>query len=410
MYRTQVAIIGGGQAGLAMSHVLAHAGVDHVILERGQAGSRWLAERAAHGRLLTPNWMTRLPGWTRDGMDGDGFMTFGEVAGMLSRYAASFDAPLLAGADVRRVRRQGRRYRVASSRGDFLADAVVIATGHCQQPFIPRVAAGLDPDIGQLAAGDYVRAGRLAPGGVLVVGASASGVQIAEDLALHGRDVILAAGSHTRLPRRYRGRDIMWWLDRSGILDDSTMGSEDISRPSLQLAGCRSDHAPDLPTLKALGVRLAGRAIAFEGRNAVFADDLAGNCAAADRRMRRTLMRIEAMHLPDMIDGEGGVCPPPAFLPEGGVRKADLSAENIATVIWATGYRRSYPWLDVPVLDSTGEIRQFGGITAVGGLYVIGLNAMRCRKSSFIDGVGRDATELGAHLLAYLGQNLRRAA
>lgn len=410
MRHADVAIIGGGQAGLAMSRCLSAAGIDHVVLERDRVAARWRNEANAAGRLLTPNWMTRLPGWRYDGDDPDGFMTFAETGAMLGRYAASFGAPVHERAAVERVSRLGDRFLIASAAGTWRARAVVIATGQCQSPLIPEFARRLSPRIGQIAASDYAGPANLAPGGVLVVGASASGVQIADELALSGRHVVLAAGSHTRLPRRHRGRDIMWWLDQCGILDEATAGSEDFRRPSLQLAGTKENRAPDLPTLAAMGVTIAGRLVAADGTDAVFAGDLAAHCAAAQRRMLRTLGRIEAAIETDPVTAVGGVCPPPAFLPASGPDRIDLARHGIANVIWATGYARAYPWLNVPALSSTGELVQFGGLTRVAGLYALGLSHMRRRKSAFIDGVGQDAQEIAKEISIQLGNTNRRVA
>jgi len=403
--RTGTVVIGGGQAGLAMSRCLTDQGRDHLVLERGRIGERWRSERWDSLRLLTPNWQTRLPGWSYRGPDPDGFMTMPELVSYFEGYASSFDAPVHDGTTVTSVRRSEGSYLVDTDQGSWLADEVVIATGHCDRPLVPALAAGLDSDIDQLVPSAYRNPDQLAPGGVLVVGASASGAQIADELASAGRDVVLSIGRHTRLPRRYRGLDIMWWLDQMGVFGHTVDDVSDIvaarNEPSLQLVG-RPDHRDlDLFTLQAKGVRLAGRLQGVAGRRVSFADDLLANAARADGRLRRVLGRIdryiERHGLSSEVDDPEPVgAVHPAVMGD----SADLGDTGISTVIWATGYRREYPWLAVPVLDERGEIRHQRGVCPIPGLYVMGLRFQIRRSSSFIDGVGADAAELAEHIRA----------
>jgi putative flavoprotein involved in K+ transport len=412
MRRTEAIVIGGGQAGLAMSRCLGEAGLDHVVLERGRLAERWRSERWDSLRLLTPNWQSRLPGFRYDGADPDGYMSAAEVAGFLERYARSFGAPVEEATRVLAVESQGGLYRVTTDRDEWLAPSVVVATGHCDVPSVPRVARALHRDVRQVVPSRYRSAASLPEGGVLVVGASATGVQLADEIHASGRPVTLAVGRHTRLPRVYRGKDILWWLDGMGAFDESAdeVYDVDVSRrqPSLQLVG-RPDHATlDLPALQARGVRLAGRLARVEGSRVFFEDDLVAQTVAADARLARTIQRIDAFSASAGLDEV--VAPPepfhPFFWPDDAPDAIDLRGEGIRTVVWATGFRRAYPWLKVPVLDARGEIRHSGGVTPLPGLYVIGLFFLRRRKSSFIDGVGSDARELTAHLAAHL----RRAA
>ena len=412
MRRAQAVVIGGGQAGLATSRCLGQAGVDHVVLERGRVGERWRSERWDSLRLLTPNWQSRLPGFRYRGSDPDGYMTMAEVAGFLERYARSFAAPVEQGTSVLAVEAAGHGYRVTTDRGDWQAPSVVIATGHCDTPFVPGLARGLSSDVLQLVPTRYRNPGELSSGGVLVVGASASGVQLADEIHASGRPVTLAVGRHTRLPRVYRGRDILWWLDAMGVFDESVEDVFDaaVSReqPSLQLVG-RPDRATlDLPTLEARGVRLVGRASGADGGRVFFEDDLVRHTVAADARLARLVERIDSFAARTGLDAEIGSPEPfqPFFWPAPAPTEIDLRAEGIRTVVWATGFRRLYPWLKLPVLDASGEIRHAGGVTEAPGLYAIGLYFLRRRKSSFIDGVGQDALELAAHLADYV----RRAA
>jgi putative flavoprotein involved in K+ transport len=412
MRRTEAVVMGGGQAGLAMSRCLADAGVDHVVLERGRVAERWRSERWDSLRLLTPNWQSRLPGFRYDGPDPDGYMTMPEVVDFLDRYARSFRAPVEEGTNVLAVEGSAGGYRVATDRGVWESPSVVIATGHCETPLVPQLARELSDDLVQVVPSDYRNPGQLPEGGVLVVGASAAGVQLANEIHAAGRPVTLSIGRHTRLPRVYRGRDILWWLDAMGVLDESAQDVADLAasrrQPSLQLVGTPERATLDLPTLEARGVRLVGRALGAEGSRVSFADDLLAQTVAADARLALLLQRIDIFAALTGVSAE--VAPAEPFRPFRWPREAptelDLREEGIRTVVWATGYRRRYPWLKVPVLDARGEIRHEGGVTPSPGLYVMGLYFLRRRKSTFIDGVGRDALDLSRHLTGFL----RRAA
>jgi putative flavoprotein involved in K+ transport len=416
MRRVDTVVIGAGQAGLAMSRCLAQAGIEHVVLERGRVAERWRSERWDSLRLLTPNWQSRLPGYHYRGAQPHSYMTVAELVDYLDGYARSFQAPVEEGAAVVAVEPAAAGYRVATLRGEWQADNVVIATGHSDVPHVPELARALSDAFVQLVPTRYRNPRELPEGGVLVVGASASGIQLAAELQASGRPVTLAVGRHTRLPRRYRGRDILWWLDAMGLLDERRDQVFDIEasegQPSLQLVG-QPDHATlDLPLLEGRGVRLAGRVIGAERTRVSFADDLVGQTVAADVRLARLLARIEefvasaglARQLPAPEPFE------PFFWPAAAPAAIDLRAEGIRTVVWATGFRRHYPWLKVPVLDERGEVRHEGGVTASPGLYVLGLYFMRRRKSSLIDGVGDDARELAAHIAARSTRRRRAVA
>jgi putative flavoprotein involved in K+ transport len=396
MRRINTVIIGAGQAGLAMSRCLSDLGIEHVVLERGHLAQRWRRHSWDSLHLLTPNWMTRLPGFQYDGADGDGFMSAPEVIAFLERYAVSSSAPVLTETDVYSVERSGNGFRIVTNSSVWSASSVVVATGYCDLPAVPAASRTLAASIRQIVPADYRRPDQLPPGGVLVVGASSTGVQLADEIQRSGRQVTLAVGRHTRLPRHHRGRDIFWWLDQLGVLSQEADAVPDIERsrhqPSLQLVG-RPDHSSlDLAVLHDRGVRLVGRVRDIEGRRVSLADDLAATTAAADLKMARILSRID-----QFIATTGIAAPLPVpfnpIWPLGGETPdaLDLKDERINTVIWATGYRRAYPWLRVPVFDLRGEIRHKGGVTPAAGLYVLGLNFQRRRNSSFIDGVGDDA-------------------
>jgi len=410
---SDVIVIGAGQAGLAMSYCLTRRGVSHVVLERGHIAERWRSERWDSLRLLTPNWMSRLPGWSYCGPDPDGYMTTPEVVGYLGSYALSFAAPVETNTTVHALRRVAGSYRVETSRGAWCAKAIVIATGQCDVPLVPAMARSLPASTHQVVPSAYRNPDLLPEGGVLVVGASASGVQLAEEIHRSGRPVSIAVGRHTRLPRTYRGRDIMEWMERIGVLDETAEQARDLAqartRPSLQLVGRPDRRSIDLGVLRQMGIRLLGRAIGVDGTVLHLADDLMQTTAAAQRTLERLLARIDPV-----ADAEGApsedwpqvlginACTPKAL---------DLQQERIGAVVWATGFRRDYTWLQIPgVLDPQGEIIHRGGIMPSPGLYVLGLRFLRRRRSNFLDGVGTDAEELAWHIHDFLTTAGRAAA
>ena len=404
--RTTVTIIGAGQAGLAMSRCLGERSVDHVVLERGQVANSWRTERWDSLRLLTPNWMSRLPGGHRyTGDDPDGYMTGGEVVRYLDGYRASFDAPIRDHTRVESVTTVDGGFRVSTTTGVVESAAVVIASGACSTPHIPPIAAALPPRIHQLTPIDYRNPDAIDGGRVLVVGASASGAQIADELRRSGREVTLAVGDHVRLPRSYRGMDIHWWMDTIGLLDERHDEVEDIRRarrlPSLQLVGSPERRTLDLNALHSVGVELVGRFTAVSGTTAQFSGSFANYCASADLKLGRLLDTIDRFAAEHGLDSE---LTPPDRPPRTNVPEpaTSLDVSDIATVVWATGFRPDYPWLEPDLLDHKGALRHDGGVLARPGMYVLGLPFTRRRKSSFLDGVGFDAIELSDHLATYL--------
>ena len=402
MPRTDTVIIGAGHAGLAMSRCLADREVPHVVLDRGRLGERWRTARWDSFRLLTPNWLSRLPGWTYRGSEPDGFMSADEFVGYLSSYARSFDAPVVPHTPVTRVESTGAGFAVHTAQGVWAARRVVIATGYHSCAHVPRQAAGLGHDVAQLTASGYRSPRSLPDGGALVVGASASGVQIAYELARAGRPVILAVGRHTRMPRRYRDRDILWWLDRMGKLDRTIDEAPDagsaLAEPSLQLAGMEDEQPVDLAALQEIGVRLAGRLRRLDGTRAEFDGDLFATVGAAGRRLARVLGEIDQYAASAPSAGFGPPDPPPDVPVPATPSRIDLRRAGVTGVVWATGYRPWYPWLSLPVLDDRGRIRHRRGVTDVPGLYAIGLRFQYRRSSSLVDGARHDATYLADHM------------
>jgi len=401
-------ILGAGHAGLAMSRCLADRSIDHVVLERGEVANSWKKERWDSLRLLTPNWQSRLPGYRYEGDDPDGFRTMAETIRYLERYAEVIDAPVRTQTTVTCVSRRGEGYEVKTDRGAWRCRAVVIATGACSIPRLPGFADALPPCLDRVTPQQYRNPDQLAPGGVLVVGASATGTQIAEEVHRSGRPVTLAVGEHIRVPRTYRGRDIEWWMDAAGVLDDPYDAADNLERvrslPSLQLAGSDDRRSVDLNHLRELGVRFVGRFAGIRDGHALFAGSLRNMCALSDLKMNRLLDRIDEWALQAGLDGQ--IDPPHRFEPTrvdaSPPIDMDLDSGEIRTVVWATGYRPDYSWLKVPVLDRKARLVHDGGVVREPGLYVIGLPYLRRLRSSLIDGAAADAAFLSAHLAGYL--------
>jgi putative flavoprotein involved in K+ transport len=408
MRRTDVAIVGAGQAGLAMSACLSARGIDHVVLERGRVAEAWRSARWDSLRLLTPNWMSRLPGHRYDGPDPDGFMDRAAVVGLLAGYAARCEAPVLEMTRVHAVGRAGAGYLVETDRGGLRARAVVAATGASGRAHRPAFASELPGDILQLDPTSYRCPDDLPAGGVLVVGGSSSGLQLAQEIQASGRPVTLAVGRHTRMLRRYRGRDIFAWLEAAGITRETWRQAPDLAaarrQPSMQLS---SSGPIDLALLATSGVRVVGRVEAASGARLALGDRLAADCAASDARLARVLRRIDdhvaAAGLDAPADPDARI--PPSH-PASDATRLDLRAEGIRSVVWATGFVRDHGWLGVPVRDAAGEIVHAGGVTAAPGLVVLGQRFQCHRASNFIDGVGRDADGLARHLAGFLGARL----
>ena len=391
-----------------MSQCLTARSIDHVILERGEVAHSWKTERWDSLRLLTPNWLSRLPGYRYEGDDPDGFRTMPETIAFIEGYAKTIAAPVRSHTEVRSVRRADNGYVVSTTQGEWQCRTAVLATGACSIPTVPALAEALPAGVHSLPSQQYRNPGQLEPGGVLVVGASASGTQIAEEVHRSGRPVTIAVGEHIRAPRVYRGRDIKWWMDAAGVLDDRYEEVDDIGRarnvPSLQLAGSTDRRTVDLNRLTDLGVRVVGRLAGIVDGRAQLSGSLRNQCELSDLKMNRLLDRIDAWASEHGLDGE---CEPthrfePTRVPDSPPLGIDLRRGEIRTVIWATGFRPDHSWLDVPVFDRKGRIRHDGGIVASPGLYLLGIPFLRRRKSSLIDGAAADATELSDHLVASL--------
>ncbi len=414
MIQTTAAVVGAGHAGLAMSRRLTERSIDHVVLERGEVANSWRTQRWPSLRLLTPNWQTRLPGYDYAGDDPDGFMPAEEVVATLTRYTSLIGAPVRTGTTVHTLRAVPQGFQIRANDDLLCTRAVVLATGACILPAIPGIAGALPAGKTTLTALTYRDPGQLPDGGVLVVGASATGVQLAGEIHRSGRPVTLAAGEHVRLPRSYRGRDIFWWLEATGLLAERYDQIDDLTRarhlPSPQLTGTSQATMTDLSSLTAQGVRIVGRLGRIVDGVAQFSGSLANTCALADLKMNRFLNRADEWAAAAGLDDE--LSPPHRFAPTRidphSPLELDLTSGQINTVLWATGFRPDHSWLDIPVRDRTGRIRHDGGVvTDAPGLYLLGLPVLRTRASTYIHGAATDTGALADHLHSFLSSRPR---
>jgi putative flavoprotein involved in K+ transport len=378
------------------------------VLERGEVANSWRRERWDSLRLLTPNWQSRLPGYTYDGADPDGFMTMADVVEFVSRFAVVAAAPVRTHTTVTSVRPTDAGYLVVTDNGEFRCRCLVLASGACNLPSVPALDAAVPASIERVTPTRYRNPEQLPDGGVLVVGASATGVQLASEIHRSGRPVTLSVGEHVRLPRMYRGRDVLWWMERSGIWNQRWDEIDDLARarglPSPQLVGTPERTTLDLNALAAIGVRLVGRLSAVRDGRALFSGGLRNQFALADLKMDRLLDSFDEWARAHARDAEVGAPErfEPTRVPDASPLAIDLSTGEIRSIVWATGFHPDYSWLDVPVLDHKGHLRHEGGVVDAPGLYVIGLPFLRRRKSSFIHGAEDDARDVVAHLASHL--------
>jgi putative flavoprotein involved in K+ transport len=333
---------------------------------------------------------------------------------LIAGYARETSAPVQTRTTVTSVGRDDGGYRVATDRGDWRCSTVVVASGAFNVARIPEYASEVPPTVATLTPKEYRNPEQLAEGGVLVVGASATGVQIAHELQRSGRPVTLAVGEHVRAPRMYRGMDIHWWMEAAGVLDERYDEVDDIVRarrvPSMQLAGSPERASFDLNALAGIGVSLVGRLAAIRDGHALFSGSLRNKCELADLKLGRLLDTIDEWAIAGGVDADA---PPhrfePTVVPESPPLDLDLTSGEIRTIVWATGYRPDYSWLDLPVLDRKGLLQHDGGVVAAPGVYLIGAPFLRRRKSSFIDGARDDARELVAELATFLDHRRARS-
>jgi putative flavoprotein involved in K+ transport len=385
-----------------MSHRLKQRGLSHLVLERHRIAERWRSERWDGLRFQFPNWSVRLPDFPFPHDDPDGFSATSDIIAFIEAYAAFVAPPIRCGVAVTALRRHGDGFVAETSGGTIAARNVVVATGPYQRPLQPDLLRD-QPRLFQVHASRYANPQQLPDGAVLVVGAGASGAQISEELARAGRRVLLSVGRHTRLPRRYRGRDLIWWLAEMKR-DEITVEERGPSRLLPVISGAYGGATVDFRRFAAEGITLLGRVTAARDGVLEIAPDLAESLAQGDL-VYTTFLDMVDLH----VRQHGLDCPDDAaarlILPDPAcvtapLQTLDLAADNIHAVIWATGYGVDFGWIDIPVFDANGEPIHRGGITAVDGLYFLGLQWLSRMKSSFLSGVGDDAAALADHIAA----------
>lgn len=407
-HKATVVIVGGGHNGLAMSKRLSDRGIDHVVLERGEVADSWRSQRWDSFTLLTPNWQTRLPGREYVGDDPDGFMTAAQLIEFLEGYAGGVGAPVIEGTTVTAIRPADDGYEVSTDQGTWMCRSVVLASGACNLPSVPAFAAAVPGEVESIDPLQYRNPDQLPDGGVLVVGGAATGVQLAAEIQASGRPVTLSVGEHVRMPRTYRGRDIQYWVGAIGRHDERYDEVEDILKArkvaSPQLVGTPERRTLDLNELMTQGVQVRGRLGVVRDGVAMFSGGLRNHCVLADQKLGRLLDDIDEWVANTGVDGDvkGQARPEPTHVPEKLPLTLDLKRGEVRTVVWATGFRPDFSWLELPVFDSAGRLRHDGGVVDAPGVYLLGATFLRRRKSSFIHGSSDDTEDLATHLAGYL--------
>lgn len=401
--RIDTLVIGAGQAGLAMSEHLTLRGVPHLVVERNRIAERWRSERWDSLVANGPAWHDRFPTRTFDGIDPDGFATREEIVRYFEGYAASFSAPVRTGVEVRSLRQDGAGgFRAATSDGVIEAANVVVATGPFQRPVIPTLVPA-DAGVNQLHSSAYKNPGQLPDGAVLVVGAGSSGVQIADELVRAGRRVYLAVGPHNRPPRRYRGRDFVWWLGALGEWDAKvvTPGTEHVT---IAVSGARGGHTVDFRELASRGITLLGTAGQWADGALEILPNLSKNIAAGDANYLSVLKAADAYVAEHGLDfpeepAAHVIGPDPECVTRP-LRRLPLAEAGVTSIVWATGYALDFGWLEVPAFDGQGRPAHERGVSVVPGLHFLGLAWLSRRASPFIWGVWHDAKYLAGHIAA----------
>ncbi|MCW5735125.1 MAG: NAD(P)-binding domain-containing protein [Enhydrobacter sp.] len=406
--KVETVVVGGGQAGLTLSHMLGKRHRSHVVLERARIAERWRSERWDGLRFQFPNWSVQLPDFPFPHVDPEGFATSAEIVDYLTAYARFVAAPVRCGVTVTVLRQAegGEGFDVATTAGSIRADNVVVATGPYQVPVVPALLPD-DGSLHQVHASRYREPGQLPDGAVLVVGSGASGAQIAEELLRAGRRVYLSVGRHRRMPRRYRGRDLIWWLTAMG-LDRTPVEKRGPDKTLPLITGAYGGHTIDFRDFAAQGAVLLGRLEAMSGRTLHFGPDLADSLRSGDAAYRAFLDLVDDFVTRQGLDvskepGARLMRADPGCVTEP-IRDLDLDTAGIGSVIWSTGYGCDFGWIDLPVLDSRGEPLHRDGVTDVPGMYFLGLQWLSRMNSSFLVGVAEDAARLADHIAARSSQ------
>jgi putative flavoprotein involved in K+ transport len=406
--KIETLIIGAGQAGIAMSEQLSERGVPHLVIERHRIAERWRSERWDSLVANGPAWHDRFPNKKFTGVDPDGFASAGMIVDYLVGYSQQIKAPVRCGVEVKALyKKPDGGFRAETSEGIIEADNVVAATGPFQRPIIPTVVPE-SAGIMQIHSAGYRNPAQLPQGAVMVIGAGSSGVQIADELRKAGRRVYLSAGPHDRPPRRYRGRDFCWWLGVLGLWDAKAV-EPSMAHVTIAVSGADGGHTVDFRRLAASGITLVGRSESFKDGVMHFAPDLAKNIAEGDANYLSMIdaadayIAREGLDLPEEPDARR-IEPDPRCVTDP-ILELDLAEAGVTSIIWATGYALDFSWIKMDVFDDNGNPLHQRGVSAVPGLYFLGLAWLSRRASPFIWGVWHDADYLAGHIAAR-GQDL----
>ncbi|MDV3348169.1 MSMEG_0569 family flavin-dependent oxidoreductase [Leptothoe sp. LEGE 181152] len=393
-----VAIVGGGQAGLSISYCLKQHGIDHIIFEKNRIAHSWRSKRWDTFCLVTPNWQCLLPGYPYPGNDPNGFMQRDEIVQYIEDYAKSFKPLIKEGVTVSKISKPENVFEIETSIGHYIADQVVVATGGYHTPKMPRMAERLPSSVTQLHSSEYKNSETLPEGAVLVVGTGQSGCQIAEDLHLSGRQVHLCVGGAPRSPRRYRGKDVVDWLDQMGYYDmsiDEHPQKESVrTKTNHYVTGRGGGREIDLRQFALEGMKLHGKLKHIQGDSLEFQDDLGHNLDQADAVAESIKQTIDSYIEKHRLDAP--IDPPyqAVWQPQTSLLSLDLVTAKISTVIWSTGYHTNFSWVDIPVFDGKGYPGHERGVTTIQGLYFLGLPWLYTWGSGRFSGIARDATYL----------------
>jgi len=401
-----VAIIGGGQAGLSMSYCLRERGFDHIIFEKNRIAESWRSKRWDSFCLVTPNWQCLLPGFPYNGDNPQGFMQKEDIVQYIEAYAKSFNPPIKEGVEVSSVRKSSSAdyFELTTSIGDFTADQVVVATGGYHIPKFPKMAERFPESIVQLHSSQYQNPQSLPDKAVLVIGTGQSGCQIAEDLHLAGKQVYLSVGSAPRSPRKYRGKDVVDWLDQMGYydlsVDEHPQGEQVRTKTNHYVTGRDGGREINLRNFALEGMKLFGKLKQISGNRLEFQPNLKQNLDQADAVAESIKRTIDQFIEKNQIQAPTEAPYHPAWEPLEEPLSLDYEAANIGTVIWCTGYESDFRWIEIPVFDGKGYPGHQRGITDIAGLYFLGLPWLYTWGSGRFSGIARDATYLADYIAA----------
>ena len=401
-----VAIVGGGQAGLSMSYCLRERGFDHIIFEKNRIAESWRSKRWDSFCLVTPNWQCLLPGFPYNGDDPQGFMQKEDIVQYIEAYAQSFNPPIKEGVEVSSVRKSSSadRFELKTSLGDFTADQVVVATGGYHIPKFPKMAERLPESMVQLHSSQYQNPQSLSDKAVLVIGTGQSGCQIAEDLHLVGKQVYLSVGSAPRSPRKYRGKDVVDWLDQMGYydlsVDEHPQGEQVRTKTNHYVTGRDGGREINLRNFALEGMKLFGKLKQISGIRLEFQPNLKQNLDQADAVAESIKRTIDQFIEKNQIQAPTEAPYHPAWEPLEEPLSLDYEAANIGTVIWCTGYESDFRWIEIPVFDGKGYPGHQRGVTDIAGLYFLGLPWLYTWGSGRFSGIARDATYLADYIAA----------